>query len=185
MDLVLGYLVWSLIEDLDAARDRPLPSFGPGLSEDRRMQRGWKLEELGSQAVFPSGMAMLGDDPRSSPVRPVMAVVTPGEFVYLAARSDVDPETELARLPRFSVGSAEVVDGSGNILPEFYVNPPEELGGRSGGEVRTRAALGGDGGEARCGFPVPVRRGRGRRSGPLPRIPPSAEAGSRVIRLGR
>jgi hypothetical protein len=98
----------------------------PVVDEDARseaaMRRSEKLQAIGSEASFFSGLARIDGEFRS-----ICVAVTPHDFVLLDNWANVDPETELARLPRESITDAVIVDENGNEVADQLIDPVREL----------------------------------------------------------
>jgi hypothetical protein len=86
------------------------------------MRRSEKLRAIGSQATFFSGLARINGDFRS-----VQVAVTPRDFVLLDNWSHLNPETELASLPRESIMQAVIVDANGHEVADQLLDPIREL----------------------------------------------------------
>jgi hypothetical protein len=119
------YIPWSLLQDDELARvDQAFVN--PAVDEDARaeaaMRRSEKLQAIGSEATFPSGVARIHGEFRS-----IRVAVTPEDFVLLDNWTHLDPETELARLPRESITDAVIVDETGNEVAEALLDPIREL----------------------------------------------------------
>jgi hypothetical protein len=118
-------LPWNLLQDDELARvDEAFVD--PAPDEDARaeaaMRRSEKLQAIGAEATFPSGVARIDGEFRS-----IRVAVTPDDFVLLDNWTHLDPETELARLPRESITDALIVDENGNEAADAFLDPIHEL----------------------------------------------------------
>ena len=86
------------------------------------MRRDEKLQAIGSEASFFSGLARIDGEFRS-----IRVAVTPHDFVLLDNWTHVDPETELGRIPRDSITDAVIVDDTGNEVADQQLDPIREL----------------------------------------------------------
>ena len=93
------------------------------VDEDLRYEaatcRSEKLQAIGSEASFFSGLARIDGEFRS-----VRVAVTPQDFVLLDNWAHLDPETGLARLPRESITDVVIVDENGNEVPDAHRPDP-------------------------------------------------------------
>jgi hypothetical protein len=98
----------------------------PAPDEDARaeaaIRRSEKLRAIGSLATFSSGVARIDGEFRS-----VGVAVTLEDFVLLDNWTHLDPETDLARLPRDTIADAVVVDENGDEVADALVDPICEL----------------------------------------------------------
>jgi hypothetical protein len=86
------------------------------------MRRSEKLRAIGSEATFFSGLARIDGEFRS-----VRVAVTAEDFVLLDDWTNLDPDTELARLPRESIADVVIVDENGNEVADQLISPIREL----------------------------------------------------------
>jgi hypothetical protein len=125
MDAPLGLasLVWLLHDpDLEDARAVMADAENQDLRHDAAMRRSEKLRAIGSEATFFSGLARIDGEFRS-----VRVAVTAQDFVLLDNWTHLDPDTELARLPRESITDVVIVDENGNEVADQLINPIREL----------------------------------------------------------
>lgn len=121
----LVYLLWSALDDLEL-EDARAAMADLAVDEDLRheaaIRRSDKLRAIGSEATFFSGLARIDAELRS-----VRVAVTAQDFVLLDNWTHVDPDTELARLPRESITDVVIVDEHGNEVADQLINPIREL----------------------------------------------------------
>jgi hypothetical protein len=120
----IGYITWSLLHDSELSgvhaamanlvADEDLP--------EAALRRSEKLRAIGSEASFFSGLARIDGEFRS-----VRVAVTPQDFVLLDDWAHLDPDTELARLPRQSITDVVIVDENGNEVADQLIDPIREL----------------------------------------------------------
>jgi hypothetical protein len=125
MSLVVAYLLWNMLVDdeLDYARAAMADlAWDQDLHHQAAMRRSEKLRAIGSQATFFSGLARINREFRS-----VQVAVTPRDFVLLDNWTHLNPETELATLPRESVMQAVIVDANGHEVADQLLDPIREL----------------------------------------------------------
>jgi hypothetical protein len=99
----------------DLAADEDLPY-------EAATRRSAKLQAIGSEANFFSGLARIDGESRS-----IRVAVTPYDFVLFDNWTHLDPVTELARLPRDSITDAVIVDETGNEVADQLLDPIREL----------------------------------------------------------
>src|SRR4029453_13249039 len=124
MSFFIAYLLWDMLvdDDLDYARAAMADlAWDQDLRHQAALRRSEKLRAIGSQATFFSGLARINGDFRS-----VQVAVTPRDFVLLDNWSHLNPETELASLPRESITQA-VVDANGYEIADQILDPVREL----------------------------------------------------------
>src|SRR4029453_9879159 len=112
MSFFIAYLLWDTLvdDDLDYARAAMADlAWDQDLRQQAAMRRSEKLRAIGSQAPLFSALARINGDFRSVPV-----AVTPRDFVLLDNWTHLDPETELASLPRENIMQAAIVDANGH-----------------------------------------------------------------------
>jgi hypothetical protein len=94
----IDILIWDELDDAELSGARAAMA-GAAVDEDLRSQaaarRSEKMQAIGSQATFFSGLARIDHEFRS-----VRVAVTPQDFVLLDEWTSLDPDTELARFPR-------------------------------------------------------------------------------------
>ena len=125
MSSIIAYLLWDTLvdDDLDYARAAMADlAWDQDLRQQAAMRRSEKLRAIGSQATFFSGLARINGDFRS-----VHVAVTPRDFVLLDNWTHLDPETELASLPRESIMQAVIVDANGYEVADQLLDPIREL----------------------------------------------------------
>jgi hypothetical protein len=125
MSLFVAYLIWDMLEDddLDYARAAMADlAWDEDLRHQAALRRSEKLRAIASQATFFSGLARIDGDFRS-----VQIAVTPRDFVLLDNWTHLDPETELASLPRESIMQAVIVDANGHEVADQLLDPVREL----------------------------------------------------------
>lgn len=119
------YLLWSVLDDVEL-EDARAAMADLAVDEDLRheaaMRRSEKLRAIGSEATFFSGLARIDGEFRS-----VRVAVTPQDFVVLDDWTHLDPDTELARLPRESITDVVIVDENGLEVADQLINPIREL----------------------------------------------------------
>ena len=98
------------------------PVVDEGVRSEAAMRRDEKLQAIGSEATFFSGLARIDGEFRS-----IRVAVTPHDFVLLDNWTHVDPETELGRIPRDSITDAVIVDETGNQVADQLLDPIREL----------------------------------------------------------
>jgi hypothetical protein len=121
----VGYVIWGVLRDseleyahaalADLAADQDLRN-------EAAMRRSEKLRAIGSEATFFSGLARIDGEFRS-----VRVAVTPEDFVLLDNWTHLNPDTELARLPRGSITRVEIVDENGYEVADQLIDPIREL----------------------------------------------------------
>ena len=119
------YLLWGMLRDLeleDARATMADLAADDGLRLEAAMRRSEKLRAIGSEATFFSGLARIDGEFRS-----VRVAVTAQDFVLLDNWTHVDPDTELARLPRESITEVVIVDENGNEVADQLINPVREV----------------------------------------------------------
>ena len=85
-------------------------------------RRDEKLQAIGSEASFFSGLARIDGEFRS-----IRVAARPHDFVLLDNWTHLDPDTELARLPRDSITDAVIVDETGDEVADQQLDPIREL----------------------------------------------------------
>ena len=121
----VGYLLWGTLQEADLSRARAAMAelvADQDLRHEGAMRRSEKLRAIGSQAAFFSGLARINGDFRS-----VQVAVTPRDFVLLDNWTHLNPETELASLPRESILQAVIVDANGHEVADQLLDPVREL----------------------------------------------------------
>ena len=124
-DAGIGYLVWGALHDSELEYAHSLMA---DLTEDQdlrhaaAMRRSEKLRAIGSEATFFSGLARIDGELRS-----VRVAVTPQEFVLFDNWTHVDPDGELACLPRKSITQVVILDENGNEVADQLIDPIREL----------------------------------------------------------
>ena len=124
-DAGIGYLVWGALHDSELEYAHSLMA---DLTEDQdlrheaAMRRSEKLRAIGSEATFFSGLARIDGELRS-----VRVAVTPQEFVLFDNWTHVDPDGELACLPRESITQVVILDENGNEVADQHIDPIREL----------------------------------------------------------
>jgi hypothetical protein len=122
----IGYIVWGLLQDAELSQVHAAMAnllADQELRHEAAMARSEKLRAIGSEATFFSGLARIDEEFRS-----IRVAVTPHDFVMLDNWTHLDPDTELARLPRESIADAEIVDENGNKVADELIDPIRELG---------------------------------------------------------
>jgi hypothetical protein len=121
----IGYLIWGVLHDaeLESAR-AAMADFAADqdLRHEAAMRRSEKLRAIGSEATFFSGLARIDGEFRS-----VRVAVTPQDFVLLDNWTHLDPDTELARLPRESITRVVIVDENGYEVADQLIDPIREF----------------------------------------------------------
>jgi len=130
-----GLLIGAIGRAIDIIRDRPHDAEPSGAQaamadlaadEDLRYEvatrRSEKLQAIGSEATFFSGLVRIDGEFRS-----IRVAVTPHDFVLFDNWTHLDPDTELARLPRDSITDAVIVDETGNEVADQLLDPIREL----------------------------------------------------------
>jgi hypothetical protein len=121
--LGLASLIWLLHDpDLEDARAVMADAEDQDLRHEATMRRNEKLRAIGSEASFFSGLARIDGEFRS-----VRVAVTPQDFVLLDDWAHLDPDTEIARLPRESITDVVIVDENGNEVADQLIDPIREL----------------------------------------------------------
>lgn len=92
------------------------------LRDEAATRRSEKLQAIGSQATFSSGLVRIDGEFRS-----IRVAVTPHDFVLFDNWTHLDPDTELARLPRDSITDAVIVDETGKEVDDQLLDPIREL----------------------------------------------------------
>ena len=92
------------------------------LRDEAATRRSEKLQAIGSQATFSSGLVRIDGEFRS-----IRVAVTPHDFVLFDNWTHLDPDTELARLPRDSITDAVIVDETGKEVADQLLDPIREL----------------------------------------------------------
>ena len=92
------------------------------LRSEAATRRSERLLAIGSEATFFSGLARIDGEFRS-----IRVAVTPHDFVLFDNWTHLDPDTELARLPRDSIIDAVIVDETGNEVADQLLDPIREL----------------------------------------------------------
>jgi hypothetical protein len=121
----IGYLVWGVLQDAELAHVRAAMAdlaADQELRHEAAMARSEKLRAIGSEATFFSGLARIDEEFRS-----IRVAVTPQDFVLLDNWTHLDPDTELARLPRESIQDAAIVDENGYEVADQLIDPIREL----------------------------------------------------------
>ena len=123
-NLGIAYLIWLDLVDreLEEARAMKADAEDQDLRHEAAMRRSEKLRAIGSEASFFSGLARIDGEFRS-----VLVAVTPQDFVLLDNWAHLDPDTELARLPRQSITDVAIVDKNGNEVADALIDPIREL----------------------------------------------------------
>jgi hypothetical protein len=129
-----GILIVAIGRAIDIIRDRPHdaePSADAAMAdlaadEDLRSEaatrRSEKLQAIGSEASFFSGLARIDGEFRS-----IRVAMTPHDFVLLDNWTYIDPEPELGSIPRDSITNAVIVDETGNEVADQQLDPIREL----------------------------------------------------------
>lgn len=121
----IDHILWGELDDAELSGVRTAIA-DPVVDEDVRseaaMRRSEKLQAIGSEASFFSGLARIDGEFRS-----IRVSVTPHDFVLLDNWTHVDPETELGRLPRESITDAVIVDDNGNEVADQLIDPVSAL----------------------------------------------------------
>jgi hypothetical protein len=115
-DRGIGYINWHLLHEAELSAVHA--AMGDlATDEDLRYEaatrRSEKLQAIGSEATFFSSLARIDGEFRS-----IRVAVTPRDFVLFDNWTHLDPETELARLPRDSITEAVIVDETGNEVAD-------------------------------------------------------------------
>jgi hypothetical protein len=121
----IDHLLWGDLDDAERSGVRAAiadPVVDEGVRSEALGRRSEKLQAIGSEASFFSGLARIDGEFRS-----IRVAVTPHDFVLLDNWTHVDPETELGRLPRQSITDAVIVDENGNELADQLIDPVREL----------------------------------------------------------
>jgi hypothetical protein len=118
-----------------------------------KVARARKIEELQPVASFLVGQGAVGD-PAAPTLRPMLAVVTAQDFVFLASDYDEDVRVEYARVPRNDVVGVDVVDGEGRAVQEDVVRPADPSLDPIGTFVVAVDRTGPDDDDQRMGFAV-------------------------------
>jgi hypothetical protein len=122
---VIDAIIWGELDDAERSGVRAAIA-DPVVDEDVRseaaMRRSEKLQAIGSEASFFSGLARIDGVFRS-----IRVAVTPHDFVLVENWAHVDPESELGRLPRESITEAVIVDENGNEVADQLIDPVREL----------------------------------------------------------
>jgi hypothetical protein len=121
----IDHLLWGDLDDAERAGVRAAiadPVVDEGVRSEALGRRSEKLQAIGSEASFFSGLARIDGEFRS-----IRLAVTPHDFVLLDNWAHVDPETELGRLPRESITDAVIVDENGNEVADQLIDPVREL----------------------------------------------------------
>lgn len=122
---VIDLIIWGELDDAERSGARTAIA-DPVVDEDVRseaaMLRSGKLQAIGSEASFFSGLARIDGEFRS-----IRVSVTPDDFVLLDNWAHVDPETELGRLPRESITDAVIIDENGNEVADQLIDLVSEL----------------------------------------------------------
>jgi hypothetical protein len=121
----IGYIIWGMLHDAELSRVRAAMAAleaDQELHHDAAIRRSEKLRAIGSQATFFSGLARIDDEFRS-----VRVAVTPHDFVVLDNWTHLDPEAELARLPRESITDVVIIDAQGYEVADELIDPIREL----------------------------------------------------------
>lgn len=124
-DASIGYLFWGVLHDVELEYARAVMADSAedqDLRDGAAMRRSEKLRAIGSEASFFSGLARIDGEFRS-----VRVAVTPQDFVLLDNWTHLDPDTELARLPRESIAHVVIVDENGNEVADQLIDPIREL----------------------------------------------------------
>jgi len=121
----IDYIVWGVLHDAELSQVRAAMAnlvADQELRHEAAMRRSEKLRAIGSEATFFSGLARIDEEFRS-----IRVAVTPHDFVMLDNWTHLDPDTELARLPRESITDAVIVDENGNGVADELIDPIREL----------------------------------------------------------
>jgi hypothetical protein len=121
----IGYVLWGVLHDVELEDARALMADAAedqDLRHEAAMRRSEKLRAIGSEASFFSGLARIDGAFRS-----VRVAVTAQDFVLLDNWTHLDPDTELARLPRESITDVVIVDENGNEVADQLIDPIREL----------------------------------------------------------
>ena len=112
-------ILWGELDDAELSGVRTAIAH-PVVDEDVRSEaatrRSEKLQAIGSEASFFSGLARIDGEFRS-----IRVAVAPHDFVLLDNWTHVDPETELGRLPRDNITDAVIVDEKGNEVADQLI----------------------------------------------------------------
>ncbi|HJU57311.1 MAG TPA: hypothetical protein VJ774_01065 [Actinomycetota bacterium] len=121
----IAYVLWGALHDaeLDDAR-AAMAAFAADRDHrhEAAMRRSEKLQAIGSDATFFSGLARIDGEFRS-----ILVAVTPQDFVLLDTWTHLDPDTELARVPRESITRVVIVDENGHEVADQLIDPIREL----------------------------------------------------------
>jgi hypothetical protein len=121
----IGYITWDLLHDAELSGAHGAMA-DLAADEDLRYEaatrRSEKLQAIGSEATFFSGLARIDGEFRS-----IRVAVTPHDFVLFDNWTHLNPDTELARLPRNSITDAVIVDETGNEVADQLLDPIREL----------------------------------------------------------
>ena len=121
----IGYLAWGMLHDAELEYARSLMAdltVDQDLRHEAAMRRSGKLQAIGSEATFFSGLARI-----DGALRSVRVAVTPQEFVLFDNWTHVDPDGELACLPRESITQVVILDENGNEVADQLIDPIREL----------------------------------------------------------
>ncbi len=121
----IDHLLWGDLDDAERSGVRAAiadPVVNEGVRSEALGRRSEKLQAIGSEASFFSGLARIDGEFRS-----IRVAVTPHDFVLLDNWAHVDPDTELGRLPRESITDAVIVDENGNEVADQLIDPVREL----------------------------------------------------------
>ena len=121
----IDHILWGDLDDAERSGVRAAiadPVVDEGVRSEAAMRRAEKLQAIGSEASFFSGLARIDGEFRS-----IRVAVTPDDFVLLDNWTHVDPETELGRLPRQRITDAVIVDENGNEVADQLIDPVREL----------------------------------------------------------
>lgn len=111
-----AYLLWGMLHDAELADARAAMAdlaADEDLRSEAATRRDEKLQAIGSEASFFSGLARIDGEFRS-----IRVAVMPHDFVLLDNWTHVDPETELGRIPRDSITDAVIVDETGDEVAD-------------------------------------------------------------------
>ena len=121
----IGYLWWGALHDaeLEYARGAMADlAAEQDLHHEAAVRRSEKLRAIGSEATFFSGLARIDGEFRS-----VRVAVTPQDYVLFDNWTHVDPDTELACLPRDTITEVAIVDENGHEVADQLIDPVHEL----------------------------------------------------------
>jgi len=152
IDEPLLLVTLAAVRDLQGSMDRA-ETQRADLRGSLKIARARKLEELQPVASFLVGEGAVGD-PAAPTLRPMIAVVTTEDFVFLASDYDEDVRLEYARVPRTDLVGVEVLDVEHHTVPESVVHPLDPMADPVGTYVVALDRAGPDDDDHRLGFVV-------------------------------